>query len=103
MHEVLQERIAEHRERAEDGDAGDGVGHILVRRISHRVGRNDRGGAADRCAGRDQLRELAIDAQCPAGVNREQDVATGVAAIYQIDLPAGWGGGLSRSLVFGFA
>ena len=68
-----QHRIDEHGNGAEHGDAGDGIGDVLVRSVRHRVRGDHRRGAADRGSGRDQFRQLSIDAHQASKTDDEHE------------------------------
>ncbi len=57
------DRIGEHRDRSEDGYTRDCVGNVFVMGIGDGIGGNDGRCAADRRSGRDEQRELGLDAQ----------------------------------------
>ena len=71
MQKALRQRIGEHRQRAEHGDAGDRIGGVLVVAGRRGLCREHRRGAADRRADADQQRQSARDAERAADEDGE--------------------------------
>jgi hypothetical protein len=73
MQQARQQWIGKHRYRSEYGHAGDRVGDVFIGCVGHGVGGDDGRRAANRGSGRDQLRELAVDAEQPAHPDRKNE------------------------------